>query len=103
MLTGKDFDYHCHSNLTRAVLPYGLTEFDVHDVLNVFQCTGMPELRVNCNKHGSPWLRCLASSNCGFSRHTWLRRSDAVQLVDSFHLMHLIHIKAPVWIVIVFF
>lgn len=41
MLTGKDFDYHCHSNLTRAVLPHGLTEFDVHDVLNVFQCTGL--------------------------------------------------------------
>jgi uncharacterized protein len=41
MLTGEDFDYHCHSNLTRAVLPYGLTEFDVHDVLNVFQCTGL--------------------------------------------------------------
>ena len=41
MLTGEDFDYHCHSNLTRAVLPHGLTEFDVHDVLNVFQCTGL--------------------------------------------------------------
>ncbi|RAX46567.1 hypothetical protein DQ353_20000 [Arthrobacter sp. AQ5-05] len=41
MLTGEDFDYHCHSNLTRAVLPFGLTEFDVHDVLNVFQCTGL--------------------------------------------------------------
>ncbi len=41
MLTGDDFDYHCHSNLTRAVLPFGLTEFDVHDVLNVFQCTGL--------------------------------------------------------------
>ncbi len=41
MLTGKDFDFHCHSNLVRAVLPYGLTEFDVHDVLNVFQCTGL--------------------------------------------------------------
>lgn len=41
MLTGADFDLHCHSNLTRAVLPYGLTEFDVHDVLNVFQCTGL--------------------------------------------------------------
>lgn len=41
LLTGKEFDYHCHSNLTRAVLPYGLTEFDVHDVLNVFQCTGL--------------------------------------------------------------
>lgn len=41
MLTGEDFDYHCHSNLVRAVIPYGLTEFDVHDVLNVFQCTGL--------------------------------------------------------------
>lgn len=25
----------------RAVLPHGLTEFDVHDVLNVFQVTGL--------------------------------------------------------------
>lgn len=41
MLTGEGFDFHCHSNLVRAVLPYGLTEFDVHDVLNVFQCTGL--------------------------------------------------------------
>lgn len=41
MLTGEDFDHHCHSNLVRAVQPYGLTEFDVHDVLNVFQCTGL--------------------------------------------------------------
>ena len=62
MLTGKEFDYCCHSNLVRAVLPYGLTESDVHDgkwlfscfptgsvltsfprfaVLNVFQCTGL--------------------------------------------------------------
>lgn len=41
MLTGEDFHHHCHSNLTRAVLPHGLTEFDVHDVLNIFQCTGL--------------------------------------------------------------
>jgi uncharacterized protein YcgI (DUF1989 family) len=41
MLSGVDFDRHCHSNLVRAVLPYGLTEFDVHDVLNVFQATGL--------------------------------------------------------------
>jgi uncharacterized protein len=41
MLTGEDFDRHCHSNLVRAVLPFGLTELDVHDVLNVFQCTGL--------------------------------------------------------------
>lgn len=25
MLTGDQYDYHCHSNLTRAVVPYGLT------------------------------------------------------------------------------
>lgn len=43
MLTGQDFDYHCHSNLTRAVLPFGLHESDVHDVLNVFQATGLNE------------------------------------------------------------
>ena len=41
ILSGADFDFHCHSNLVRAVLPYGLTEFDVHDVLNIFQCTGL--------------------------------------------------------------
>jgi uncharacterized protein YcgI (DUF1989 family) len=41
MLTGEDFDFCCHSNLVRAVAPYGLTELDVHDVLNVFQCTGL--------------------------------------------------------------
>ncbi|KAB1659177.1 urea carboxylase-associated family protein [Pseudoclavibacter sp. CFCC 11306] len=41
MLSGYDFDYHCHSNLTRAVQPFGLTEYDVHDVLNVFQCAGL--------------------------------------------------------------
>jgi uncharacterized protein YcgI (DUF1989 family) len=41
LLTGEGFDYCCHSNLTRAVLPHGLTEFDVHDVLNVFQVTGL--------------------------------------------------------------
>ncbi|TKA80533.1 hypothetical protein B0A49_01024 [Cryomyces minteri] len=41
MLTGDDYDFHCHSNLTRAVLPWGLNEFDVHDVINVFQVTGL--------------------------------------------------------------
>ncbi|MGC0272080.1 urea carboxylase-associated family protein [Pseudactinotalea sp. Z1739] len=41
MLNDVGFDYHCHSNLTRAIRPWHLTEFDVHDVLNVFQCTGL--------------------------------------------------------------
>jgi uncharacterized protein YcgI (DUF1989 family) len=41
LLSGTAYDFHCHSNLTRAVLPWGLTEFDVHDVVNVFQVTGL--------------------------------------------------------------
>ena len=41
LLTGVDVDHHCHSNLTRAVLAHGLTEYDVHDVLNVFQFAGL--------------------------------------------------------------
>lgn len=40
LMTGEDDDHCCHSNLTRAVMPYRLTEFDVHDVFNVFMCTG---------------------------------------------------------------
>lgn len=40
---GQGFDFACHSNLTRAVLPWGLNEQDVHDVLNVFQVTGLDE------------------------------------------------------------
>ncbi|VEU23591.1 DEKNAAC104509 [Brettanomyces naardenensis] len=43
LLSGEDNDFHCHSNLTRAVMPYGLTEYDIHDVLNVFQLTGLTD------------------------------------------------------------
>ncbi|MDE2823550.1 MAG: DUF1989 domain-containing protein [Chloroflexota bacterium] len=43
MLNGEDFDYCCHSNLVRAVAPYHLDESDVHDVLNIFQVTGLTE------------------------------------------------------------
>lgn len=41
LLSGSAYDFHCHSNLVRAVQPHGLTEFDVHDVINVFQVTGL--------------------------------------------------------------
>ncbi len=45
LLTGADYDRCCHSNLTRALAAHrGLTleeaERHVHDVLNVFMCTG---------------------------------------------------------------
>jgi len=41
MLNGEDFDLCCHSNLVRAVAPYRLNELDIHDVLNIFQVTGL--------------------------------------------------------------
>ena len=41
LLSGTAYDFHCHSNLVRAIAGFGLTEFDVHDVLNVFQVTGL--------------------------------------------------------------
>ncbi|KAI1450560.1 hypothetical protein F5Y02DRAFT_413281 [Annulohypoxylon stygium] len=43
VLADKGYDFHCHSNLTRAVLPFGLNESDVHDVINIFQVTGLDE------------------------------------------------------------
>ncbi|OLN97917.1 Uncharacterized protein C11D3.03c [Colletotrichum chlorophyti] len=43
LLSGGSYDFQCHSNLTRAVLPFGLNEGDVHDVINIFQVTGLDE------------------------------------------------------------
>lgn len=45
MLKGVDYHHCCHSNLTRALvaarnLPSGEAELHVHDVMNVFMCTG---------------------------------------------------------------
>lgn len=45
LLTGGDYHHCCHSNLTRALaaetgLPLREAEMHVHDVLNVFMCTG---------------------------------------------------------------
>ncbi|VUC36661.1 unnamed protein product, partial [Clonostachys rosea] len=40
---GAQYDFHCHSNLVRAVMPWGLHETDVHDVINIFQSTGLDD------------------------------------------------------------
>jgi uncharacterized protein YcgI (DUF1989 family) len=45
LLHGDDYHYCCHSNLTRALaeetnMPAADAEMHVHDVLNVFMCTG---------------------------------------------------------------
>jgi hypothetical protein len=45
MLKGVDYHHCCHSNLTRALaaavdIPLNEAELHVHDVMNVFMCTG---------------------------------------------------------------
>lgn len=44
LLTGQDYHHCCHSNLTRALVaegwPVTRAEMMVHDVLNLFMCTG---------------------------------------------------------------
>ena len=45
LLSGQDYHHCCHSNLTRALasetgMPLHAAEAYVHDVLNVFMCTG---------------------------------------------------------------
>ncbi|CAH0045570.1 unnamed protein product [Clonostachys solani] len=40
---GAQYDFHCHSNLVRAVTPWGLNETDVHHVINIFQSTGLDD------------------------------------------------------------
>ena len=43
LLSGQDNDFHCHSNLYRAIREFGGEEEHVHDVLNIFQVTGLNE------------------------------------------------------------
>jgi uncharacterized protein YcgI (DUF1989 family) len=41
LMNNGNYDRTCYNNLARAIAPYHLTEFDVHDVLNLFQVTGL--------------------------------------------------------------
>ena len=68
LLSGAAYDFHCHSNLTRAVQPLGLTEFDVHDVINLFQITGlMPDdkryFMKTCPAHPGDFVELLAETD----------------------------------------
>lgn len=45
LLSGREYHHCCHSNLTRALadavdIPLSIAETHIHDVLNVFMCTG---------------------------------------------------------------
>jgi uncharacterized protein YcgI (DUF1989 family) len=40
LITGKETIDSCHNYLTSAIREFGLSESDVHDVWNIFMCTG---------------------------------------------------------------
>jgi uncharacterized protein len=60
LLSGGQYHHCCHSNLTRALadatgLPMAEAEAHVHDVLNVFMCTGFRRQRTRlCKSHCPP-------------------------------------------------
>ena len=75
LLNGEEFDLCCHRNLVRAVAPFHLTELDVHDVLNVFQVTGLtpegpllrqaqPGRQPGITRSSSPRSTCWPRSRC---------------------------------------
>lgn len=75
-----DFDYHCHSNLTRAIAPFGLTEDMVHDVLNVFQATGL-------NEHDQYFMKtCPAKKGDYLEVRVRTKRSDSAS--TDYGLVH---------------
>ncbi|XP_065334764.1 uncharacterized protein LOC135936020 isoform X2 [Cloeon dipterum] len=40
LISGEQVKHTCHQNLTKAVKKFGLGERDLHDVFNIFMCTG---------------------------------------------------------------
>ena len=75
LLSGADYDRCCHSNLTRALaahrgLPLPEAEALVHDVLNVFMCTGF-----------------TADTHQYFMKASPVRRGDALELIAEIDLL----------------
>jgi uncharacterized protein YcgI (DUF1989 family) len=52
LITGEERSGSCHTYLTEAVKKVGLSEQDVHDVWNIFMCTGFTKVR-SCGWHKS--------------------------------------------------
>lgn len=51
---GTNVSDSCHQYLCEAVAPYGLKESDVHDVFNIFMCTGFHKQTGQYVVRGSP-------------------------------------------------
>lgn len=51
LITGTERWGSCHSYLTKAATEAGLSEHDVHDVWNIFMCTGFTKVSRGCGLH----------------------------------------------------
>ena len=58
LMTGEESHVCCQSNLTRQCLRDGMRESHVHDVLNVFMCTGFTRNMV------ATWLAIFLDCRC---------------------------------------
>ncbi|ELT91537.1 hypothetical protein CAPTEDRAFT_152338 [Capitella teleta] len=54
LMTGQMGKITCHNNLIKAVKPWNLHESDIHDVFNVFMCTGIDKHTHDYVIKGSP-------------------------------------------------
>lgn len=104
-ISGQNNDFYCHSDLTHAVQPYGLIEFDVHDVLNVFQVSGsintlrrlfLQEEMIISNfllNKICLWRYQLRVPIClneiGARRRTGLIKKECLSVIDLFQLIYM--------------
>ena len=86
VLAGVQYDFHCHSNLTRAVQRFGLAESDVHDVINIFQVTGLDE---NGRYFMGP---CPAQAGDCIE---FLAEQDLLMALSKLHTPHLFFMLGP--------
>ena len=82
LLSGAAYDFHCHSNLTRAVAQFGLTEFDVHDVINLFQVTGSDARRQALLHEDVPGAPRRPSWSCSRRSICWWRSRCALAAIS---------------------
>lgn len=54
LINGVPSKNSCHQALTKAIEPYGLDEYDVHDVFNIFMCSGFDRKTHEYLIRGSP-------------------------------------------------
>ena len=90
-IAGEDCDVSCHQILTKAIEPYGLTEYDVHDVFNIFMCSGFDKK-----------TREYIIRYCLFNKHKLLTIEWFCLFLDSMYFLVRAEVTGPSLKIIVF-